>query len=84
MGQRVPPYPDDPAAIGQRAVAKRLEQSRHKFAPGQVAGTAKEDKIKAHNRAHLECGYKKLGIYCNFVSYRHLPSDAGALESPLA
>jgi hypothetical protein len=29
-------------------VAKRLEQRRHELAPGQVAGAAKENKVKGH------------------------------------
>jgi len=39
---------DDAAAFGQRAMAKRLEQCRHEFAPGEIARAAEQDKIKGH------------------------------------
>ena len=45
---------DDAPALRQGSMAKGLEQSGHEFAPGQVAGTAKENKIEAHNRTRIE------------------------------
>ena len=45
----IPPYADDATAFGQRAMAKRLKQRRHELAPGEVAGSTKQDKIKAHS-----------------------------------
>jgi hypothetical protein len=46
--QVVASHADDAATSWQRTVAKSLKQSRHQFAPGQVAGAAKQDKIKTH------------------------------------
>ena len=37
---------EDPPALRQLAVAKRLEQGRHELAPGQVAGAADDDEIE--------------------------------------
>ena len=39
---------DDAAAFGQRAVAEGLEQRGHQLAPGEIAGAAEQDKVKAH------------------------------------
>src|SRR5690606_1270882 len=48
MAQFVACYGNDAAPLGQRAVAERLEQRRHELAPGEVAGAAKQDKVKTH------------------------------------
>jgi len=43
---------DDASARRQRAVPERLEQRRHRFAPSQVAGAAKQDyESKGHDDA---------------------------------
>jgi hypothetical protein len=39
---------DDAAAARQAAMAKRLEQRRHQFAPCQIASAAEEDEVKTH------------------------------------
>ena len=39
---------DDACTLRQGAVFEGLEQRGHQFAPGQVAGAAKEDKVKTH------------------------------------
>ncbi|MNW21037.1 hypothetical protein D3C71_2217270 [compost metagenome] len=48
MAELVTGHRDDAAPFGQRSVAERLEQRRHELAPGQVAGAAKQDKVKTH------------------------------------
>ncbi len=44
----VAPDADDAAALGQGAMAERLEQGRHEFAPGQIASAAEQNEIKGH------------------------------------
>ena len=44
---------DDAGPVRQGAVLEGLEQRRHQLAPGQVAGTAKEDKVKTHVKNQL-------------------------------
>jgi len=39
----------DAAAIGQLAVAERLEQRRHQLSPREVAGAAEEYEIEGHD-----------------------------------
>jgi hypothetical protein len=40
----------DSPTRGQGAVAKSLEQGRHQFAPNQIAGAAKQNKVKGHGQ----------------------------------
>ena len=54
MAVFVAPNANDAAALRQGSMAEGLEQSGHEFAPGQVAGTAEENKIEAHNRRGIE------------------------------
>ena len=46
--QIVTAHANDASAFRQAAVPEGLEQSGHQLAPGQVAGAAKQDKVKAH------------------------------------
>ena len=46
---------------GQAAVAKGLKQGGHELAPCQIAGAAKENKVKAHGS---HAGIAKLGEEC--------------------
>ena len=48
--QIVTRHAHDAALRRERAVAKSLEQGRHDFSPGQVAGAAKQDQVKAHGK----------------------------------
>ena len=43
VAEVVAPHTNNATSIRQSTVAKRLEQSGHQFAPGQVAGAAKQD-----------------------------------------
>ena len=47
--QIVARHAHDATVRRERAVAKSLEQGRHDFSPGQVAGAAKQDQVKAHD-----------------------------------
>ena len=57
--QIVTRHANDAAAGGQGAVAKSLKQSRHQFAPGQVAGAAKQDEVKTHGVVHRANAHQK-------------------------
>jgi hypothetical protein len=48
VGKIVPRHADNAATFGQRAVPKGLEQRGQEFAPGEVAGAAKQDEVKTH------------------------------------
>ena len=57
VAQVVARHADDAAAFGQAAVAEGLEQGGHQLAPGEVAGAAEQDEVKAHDRvAEIEAG----------------------------
>ena len=45
---------DDAPALRQSSMAEGLEQGRHEFAPGQVAGAAEKNKVEAHNGKRIE------------------------------
>ena len=50
VAQVVAAHTDDAPALGQAAVTKCLEQSRHQLAPDQITGAAKKDKIESHGK----------------------------------
>ena len=63
IAEVVAAHADDARAVGQGAVFQGLEQRGHQFAPGQVAGAAKEDKVKTHVESLIwmkKCGAKKM------------------------
>jgi hypothetical protein len=53
MAKVIAAHANNATPCGQRAMAKRLKQGWHQFAPGQVASAAKQDKIKAHEQNFL-------------------------------
>ena len=59
----VAPHADDAPALGQRAVAKGLEQGGHQLAPHQVASAAKQNKVEAHT------GLKEEGLLISYIIY---------------
>ena len=48
-------HADDAATFRQCAMAKRLKQRGHEFAPGQIACATEEDEIEAHEKTCLSC-----------------------------